>query len=134
MAKPPLNAFLWDWYITLKCFTGEKRCKQSPSPLWAYYYFLWIPNQLQIIYHLMINGSLPCPFCVWGPPGLLAVGSCCWVMWGLRSLNAAFPCWSCLSYFRKTVEWVTCEHCLKMTRSCLILSARNAGNEILGDK
>jgi hypothetical protein len=46
----------------------------------------------------MINLSLPCPFYVWGPPGLLAVGFCCWVIWGLRSLNAAFPCWSCLSY------------------------------------
>jgi hypothetical protein len=23
----------------------------------------------------------------------------CWVGWGLRSLNAAFPCWSYLSYF-----------------------------------
>jgi hypothetical protein len=32
----------------------------SPSPLWAYYYFLWIPNQLQIIYHLMINLSALC--------------------------------------------------------------------------
>jgi hypothetical protein len=29
-----------------------------PSPLWAYYYFLWIPNQLQIIYHLMIMSVL----------------------------------------------------------------------------
>jgi hypothetical protein len=25
--------------------------------------------------------------------------ACCWVGWGLRSLNAAFPCRSCLSYF-----------------------------------
>jgi hypothetical protein len=31
----------------------------SPSPLWAYS-FLWIPNQLQIIYHLMINLSVLC--------------------------------------------------------------------------
>jgi hypothetical protein len=22
-----------------------------------------------------------------------------WVIWGMRSLNATFPCWSCLSYF-----------------------------------
>jgi hypothetical protein len=29
---------------------------------------------------------------------LLATGSCCWVVWGLRSLNAAFLCWYCLSY------------------------------------
>jgi hypothetical protein len=36
-----------------------------------------------------------------GPPGLLPTGSCYWVGWGLRSLNAAFPCWSCLSYFNK---------------------------------
>jgi hypothetical protein len=36
-----------------------------------------------------------------GPPGLLATGSCCWVIWGFPSLNAAFPCWSCLSYFRE---------------------------------
>jgi hypothetical protein len=27
---------------------------------------------------------------VWDPPRLLATGSCCWVVWGLRSLNAAF--------------------------------------------
>jgi hypothetical protein len=58
-------------------------------------------NKLQIIYHLMINVLLPCPFYVWDPPGLLAIGSCCWVIWGLRSLNAAFPCWSCSSYFHR---------------------------------
>jgi hypothetical protein len=34
-----------------------------------------------------------------GPPGLLVAGSSCCVVCGLRSLNAAFPCWSCLSYF-----------------------------------
>jgi hypothetical protein len=36
-----------------------------------------------------------------------ATGSWYWVGWGLRSLNAAFPCWSCLSYFVQTIlDWV----------------------------
>jgi hypothetical protein len=64
--------------------------------------FLLIPNQLQIIHHLVIKLSvltctLPC-FCLgsaWAP--------CRWFMllahMGLRSLNAAFPCGSWLSYF-----------------------------------
>jgi hypothetical protein len=81
---------------------------------------LWIPCQLQIIYllfdHLFVSFRflisykliiilmyslwvfclVPCPiFC---PPGLLANGSCCWVVWGLRSLNAPFPCWFCSSF------------------------------------
>jgi hypothetical protein len=34
---------------------------------------------------------VPCPVFVFGPLGLLATGSFCWVVWGLRSLNAAFP-------------------------------------------
>jgi hypothetical protein len=46
---------------------------------------------------------------VWGPPGLLAIGSCCWVIWGLRSLNTAFPCWSCFSYFSKLIWLFTCQ-------------------------
>jgi hypothetical protein len=33
---------------------------------------------------------VPCPVFGWGPSGLLATGSCCWVVWGWRSLNAAF--------------------------------------------
>jgi hypothetical protein len=53
---------------------------------------------------LMINlpmlCPLPCPVFVWGPPGLLATGSCNWIVLELRSLNAAFPCWYCLLYFR----------------------------------
>jgi hypothetical protein len=36
-----------------------------------------------------------CPFLLfWSPK------NGCWVVWGLRSLNATFPCWSCLSYFK----------------------------------
>jgi hypothetical protein len=46
--------------------------------------------------HLKLG--LSCPVCVWGPPGLLATGSCYWVGWRLRSMNAAFTCWSFLSY------------------------------------
>jgi hypothetical protein len=34
---------------------------------------------------------MPFPVFVWGPPELLATGSCYWVGWRLRSLNAAFP-------------------------------------------
>jgi hypothetical protein len=58
--------------------------------------FLWIPYQLQIIY---IFSDKPVRAFVLGPSGFLATGSCCWVVWGLRSLNATFPCWPCLSYF-----------------------------------
>jgi hypothetical protein len=71
--------------------------------------FLWIPYQLQIIYLLVIGLSVlclvPCPVFVWGPHGLLATDSCYWVGWGLCSLNAAFPWWSCLSYFLSPV-WI----------------------------
>jgi hypothetical protein len=57
--------------------------------------------------HNVVVHDQPCPVFVWGPPGLLAFGSCCWVIGGLRSLNAAFPCWSCLSYiiYDIAVSW-----------------------------
>jgi hypothetical protein len=66
--------------------------------------FLLVHYQLLIIYSyvvvcLPVLCLMPCPFFVWGPPGLLATDACYWVGWGLRSLNAAFPCRSCLSYF-----------------------------------
>jgi hypothetical protein len=32
----------------------------------------------------------PCIVLVWVPPGLLATGSGCWVVWGLCSLNTTF--------------------------------------------
>jgi hypothetical protein len=60
-----------------------------------------------------------------------ATGSCCWVIWGLRSLNAAFPCWSCLSYFmifilQNSRCQVLCGICKKLPRTslqcCYILS------------
>jgi hypothetical protein len=35
---------------------------------------------------------------VWDPPGMLTAGPWCLVVWGFRSLNAAFLWWSCLSY------------------------------------
>jgi hypothetical protein len=90
--------------------------------------FLWIPYQLQIIsyysiiYLLSLNSLtvtnylisyklfiillinlpvlclVPCSVFVWGPPGLLATEPFCWVVLGLRSLNAAFSWWSCLSH------------------------------------
>jgi hypothetical protein len=50
---------------------------------------------------------MPFPVFLWGPPGLLATGSCYWVGWGLCSLNAAFPWWSCLSYFSSKV-FISC--------------------------
>jgi hypothetical protein len=63
-------------------------------------------NGSQVI-HLFCKGVInlselclvPCPVFGWCPSELLATGSCCWVVWWLHSLNAAFPCWSCLSYF-----------------------------------
>jgi hypothetical protein len=42
--------------------------------------------------------SAPLPVSICCPPGLLVTGSCCWVVRGLRSLNAAIPYWSCLLY------------------------------------
>jgi hypothetical protein len=48
---------------------------------------------------LPVHYLVPFPVFVWGPPGLLATGSFYWVGWELRSLNAAFPWWSYLSYF-----------------------------------
>jgi hypothetical protein len=48
-----------------------------------------------LVINLSVLCLVPFPVFVWGPPGLLATGSCCWVVWGLRSLNAAFPCWLC---------------------------------------
>jgi hypothetical protein len=66
--------------------------------LWVYYsiIYLFSLSSWRVIYQLVINLSVlclvPCPVFVWGPPGLLAAGSCCWVVWGLRSLSAAFPC------------------------------------------
>jgi hypothetical protein len=53
----------------------------------TYYLFKWL------------DCSCALSFFVWGPPGLLATGSCYWVGLGLRLLNAAFPCWSSLPYF-----------------------------------
>jgi hypothetical protein len=66
--------------------------------------FLLVPYQLLINYSyvmvcLPVLCLMPCPIFLWGPPGLLAAGACCWVGWGLRSLNAAFHCRSCLSCF-----------------------------------
>jgi hypothetical protein len=52
-----------------------------------------------VVVFLPVLCLVPCPVFLWGPPGLLAAGACCLVGWGLRSLNAAFPCRSCLSYF-----------------------------------
>jgi hypothetical protein len=48
------------------------------------------------------------PVFVWGPSGLLGAGHCCWVVWWLRSLNAAFPCWSCLPYFLEMQKYNIC--------------------------
>jgi hypothetical protein len=59
------------------------------------YFFLC----LILVVNLHMLCLVPCPVFVWGPSWLLATGSCCWIVWGLRSLNAAYPCWSCLSYF-----------------------------------
>jgi hypothetical protein len=92
--------------------------------LFVFFEFL-ISYKLFII--LVINLSVlclvPCPVFVWGPPGLLATGSCCWVVWGLRSLSAAFPCWSCLSYFKVTLcsyfQWSWAELTLYLKKNWL---------------
>jgi hypothetical protein len=54
--------------------------------------------------------ALPCAlycFFLGGLSWLLATGFCCWVMWGLRSLNVAFPCWSyhILWYTWRIITW-----------------------------
>jgi hypothetical protein len=95
----------------------------SPVTSWAYYsiiylfslnflsvtnYFLLF-NHLFVFFEFSLNSlsvtnylyfkwlTCPClcpvPFFVLGPSGFLATGCCCWVVWGFRSLNAAFPCW-----------------------------------------
>jgi hypothetical protein len=98
-----------------------------PLTLWAYYsiiylfslnslsvtnYFLLF-NHLLVFFEILISYKLfiilviklsvlclvPYPVFVWSPTGLLVIVSCCWVIWELRSLNAAFHCWSCLSFF-----------------------------------
>jgi hypothetical protein len=53
---------------------------------------------LVISLYMLYLVPVPCPVFVLCLCGLFANDSCCWVVWGLRSLNAAFPCWSCLSY------------------------------------
>jgi hypothetical protein len=58
----------------------------------------------EVVVCLPVLCLVPCPVFLWGPPGLLAAGACCWVGWGLRSLNAAFPCRSCLSYLIEPVH------------------------------
>jgi hypothetical protein len=66
----------------------------------SYTFFRHIKCCSSTLYICVVRAlSLACPVFVWGPPGLLADGSCCLVIWGLRSSDAAFPCWSCLSYF-----------------------------------
>jgi hypothetical protein len=52
-----------------------------------------------LVIGLSVLWLVPCPVSVLGSSRLLATGSCCLVAWGLRSSNAAIPCWSCLSYF-----------------------------------
>jgi hypothetical protein len=44
-----------------------------------------------VVVFLPVLCLMPCLIFVWGPP-LLATDACYWVGWGLRSLNAAFPC------------------------------------------
>jgi hypothetical protein len=41
----------------------------------------------------------PCPFLFRVLQSFIATGSCCCVVWGLRSLKAAFHCWSCFFIF-----------------------------------
>jgi hypothetical protein len=73
----------------------------SPSPC-----ALWLYGHIQSFSSLLVSNYLwlfwlACPvlFLFGGPPGLLTTDSCdSLVGWGLRSLNAAFPCWSCLTY------------------------------------
>jgi hypothetical protein len=56
----------------------------------------------------------PCPVFVWGP-GLLVTGSCCWVVLGFRSLNAAFSCRYCMSYFGRYLEILFYPYCIATT-------------------
>jgi hypothetical protein len=77
--KAPVNKFIPDFSYVLEFLWQLRRC----------------PRFLMIT---LVTASV-FPVFVWGPPGLLATSSCYWVGWGLRSLNAAFPWWSCLSYF-----------------------------------
>jgi hypothetical protein len=76
-------------YSILSGIVWNKTC------LVGYYYFFLC---IIIVISLFVLCLVPCPVFVCSPLGLFATSSCCLVMWGLRSLNAAFPCWFCLSY------------------------------------
>jgi hypothetical protein len=53
-----------------------------------------------------------------------------WVILGLRSLNAAFPCWSCLSYFLN-IHLLIKSSCLnKKNTTTLIEINKNGGQDI----
>jgi hypothetical protein len=99
----------WQYFVLYwKCWVCQI-CRNNACSLcfpkflyklrWFSYWRLLIVSYVNTIMCL----SLPCPVFVWGLPGLLATGSCCWVIWGFRSLNAAFPCWSCLSYLMNVI-------------------------------
>jgi hypothetical protein len=105
------------WFLLIFIAYGSKYAIRQDgfkfrSTLFVYYNlecirsivcYLWVPCQLQIDFIILVISLselclVSCLVFVWGPSGLLAIGSCCCVMLGLRSLNTAFPCWSFLSY------------------------------------
>jgi hypothetical protein len=69
---------------------------QSINQLFVFFNFLvgnyyFFSSIIEVII-LTVLRIVSFPVFVCGPLGLLTDGSCCWVMWGLRSLNAAFLC------------------------------------------
>jgi hypothetical protein len=107
--------YKFDWP---RCLLGASRAKNRKKHFHSFFYWTnWLIDDHHIISYklfliLVISLSVlclvPCPVFVWGPPGILATVSCWWVMSGLRSLNAAFHCWSCV--------WRGYEACISQTR------------------
>jgi hypothetical protein len=81
--------------------TGWKLWQTSAlqwESFWHLSVYALLLNRKEKLFKLKKNTHRNITF-IWSPLGLLAARYCCRVVWGLRSLNAAFPCWSCISYF-----------------------------------
>jgi hypothetical protein len=86
-----------------KAFSGNPKYKKSETVPYDFVGLLF--NHLFVFFEFLISYifyhfsdkpvlALPCvlSFFVRGPHWLLTAGSYCWIVWGLRSLNATFPC------------------------------------------
>jgi hypothetical protein len=81
------------WYKGIVLFTFSLQCASNGKQTIVIVDFclLYKTNYSAFFYSVFLLKFClePCPIFVWGPPGLLIAGSCCWVVWGLRSWNGA---------------------------------------------